>query len=365
MPASCTNGGTHEVRVDEEARERVHQRARAPPRSRSASRSSRRSSRARRAGSCARASPAATRSLANSSLVVDLRVDLVGEHPRARRARSARRRAATSCGASIPPVGFCGELRITSLVRSPSSASSASGSNAKSRSSQQRQRDRPSRRTSGSPTRRSGTPGRGRSTSSPGLQVASTVKNRNGLAPVGDEHAARGDLDAARGRQVLGDRLAEAPAAPPPGSSASRRRAARRSPPASRARGVAKSGSPISRWITSRPAASSAFARARTLNADSVPSSCRLSASVVTARAYPPFAAAGARGHPSHVPVPRLRLPAHPRRAGSLRARGARQAAGAGSAGNQAGVGAGRQARVRHRRTARAATSGSRCVRPN
>ena len=42
---------------------------------------------------------------------------------------------ATSCAGSIPPVGLCGELRITSLVRSLSSASSAAGSNAKSRSS--------------------------------------------------------------------------------------------------------------------------------------------------------------------------------------------------------------------------------------
>ena len=36
--------------------------------------------------------------------------------------------------------------------------------------------------------------------------------------------------------------------------------------------GVWKSGSPISRWTMSRPVRSSAFARARTLNAVSVPS---------------------------------------------------------------------------------------------
>src|SRR5581483_584433 len=46
-------------------------------------------------------------------------------------------------------------------------------------------------------------------------------------------------------------------------------------------RGVSKSGSPISRWITSRPWRSSSFARASTLNAVSVPSRARLSASRV------------------------------------------------------------------------------------
>src|SRR5579859_4521881 len=43
--------------------------------------------------------------------------------------------------------------------------------------------------------------------------------------------------------------------------------------------GVSKSGSPISRWITSRPSRSSSFARARTLKALSVPSRSRLAAS--------------------------------------------------------------------------------------
>src|SRR6266571_430657 len=42
--------------------------------------------------------------------------------------------------------------------------------------------------------------------------------------------------------------------------------------------GVAKSGSPISRWMTSRPSRSSAFARASTSKAVSVPSRSRLSA---------------------------------------------------------------------------------------
>src|SRR5437764_14389381 len=44
--------------------------------------------------------------------------------------------------------------------------------------------------------------------------------------------------------------------------------------------GVPKSGSPISRWITRRPEASSAFARASTSNAVSVPSRPMLSASL-------------------------------------------------------------------------------------
>src|SRR5919201_213085 len=56
-------------------------------------------------------------------------------------------------------------------------------------------------------------------------------------------------------------------------------------------RGVAKSGSPISRWMTSRPSRSSCFACARTLNAVSVPRRSRLAASpgvaaMLTERAY-------------------------------------------------------------------------------
>ena len=46
-------------------------------------------------------------------------------------------------------------------------------------------------------------------TSSPGLQVASTPKNRNGLAPGRDDDVARIDLEAAVAREVRGAGLAQ------------------------------------------------------------------------------------------------------------------------------------------------------------
>ena len=54
--------------------------------------------------------------------------------------------------------------------------------------------------------------------------------------------------------------------------------------------GVSASGSPISRWTTSTPAASSALALASTSNADSVPSLAMRSASFTSGR---PSASAG------------------------------------------------------------------------
>src|SRR5436305_1173819 len=74
--------------------------------------------------------------------------------------------------------------------------------------------------------------------------------------------------------------------------------------------GVPKSGSPISRWITRRPDASSAFARARTSNAVSVPSRPMLSASLSAMVAL--FARSVAELDPPPVDV-LLQLVAHRR----------------------------------------------------
>src|SRR5690242_4859954 len=74
--------------------------------------------------------------------------------------------------------------------------------------------------------------------------------------------------------------------------------------------GVPKSGSPISRWITRRPDASSAFARASTSNAVSVPSRPMLSASL--SAMVPPLARSVAELDPPPVDV-LLQLVAHRR----------------------------------------------------
>ena len=67
--------------------------------------------------------------------------------------------------------------------------------------------------------------------------------------------------------------------------------------------GVAASGSPISRWTTSTPAASSARALASTSNADSVPSLCMRSASSMTGYGKP------MRDHEVRVQRPGERFP--------------------------------------------------------
>src|SRR5918998_6516488 len=67
--------------------------------------------------------------------------------------------------------------------------------------------------------------------------------------------------------------------------------------------GVAASGSPISRWTTSTPAASSALALARTSKADSVPSSRMRSASFMTGYGSP------MRDHEVRVQRPGERFP--------------------------------------------------------
>ena len=133
-PASWTNGGTHDVELTKKRDERIDQRARAPPRSRTASRSSRTSSRSRRAGSSARASPARSR----STRTRPRRASPSTPRPRAPRHLSAAIISAAATRSSrpaTPPVGFCGELRMTSFVRGLSRASSSAGSKTKSRSS--------------------------------------------------------------------------------------------------------------------------------------------------------------------------------------------------------------------------------------
>src|SRR5206468_3951535 len=94
--------------------------------------------------------------------------------------------------------------------------------------------------------------------------------------------------------------------------------------------GVSKSGSPISRWTTSLPCRSSALARARTSNADSVPSRLMRSAtfmpcllvewSVIIALvdwvevAAGPVTMGWAGGHPAERPPARPLQSAAPRR---------------------------------------------------
>src|SRR3954451_6339401 len=107
-------------------------------------------------------------------------------------------------------------------------------------------------------------------TSSPGSHVARTPKNRNGFAPLATITRS-GPIATPRVRDssaAAASRSSGSPGAGPyPVSPA---------PIAANAAsdawaGVAKSGSPISRWTTSRPARSSSRARARTANAPSVP----------------------------------------------------------------------------------------------
>src|SRR3954466_6760265 len=107
-------------------------------------------------------------------------------------------------------------------------------------------------------------------TSSPGSHVASTPKNRNGFAPL---------ATITRSGPIATPRVRDRSAA---AASRSSGRPGAGQYPVSPARiaanaasdawaGVAKSGSPISRWTTSRPARSSSRARARAANAPSVP----------------------------------------------------------------------------------------------
>src|SRR3954449_4370724 len=107
-------------------------------------------------------------------------------------------------------------------------------------------------------------------TSSPGSHVARTPKNRNGFAPL---------ATITRSGPIATPRVRDRSAA---AASRSSGRPGAGQYPVSPARiaanaasdawaGVAKSGSPISRWTTSRPARSSSRARARTANAPSVP----------------------------------------------------------------------------------------------
>ena len=117
-------------------------------------------------------------------------------------------------------------------------------------------------------------------TSSPGLQVASTPKNRNGLAPGRDDDAAGVDLEPAVAREMGGAGL--------PQHGQARRGAvvrlavgpglAARVDDVARRREVGLADLQVD---DPAPDASSAFARASTSKADSVPRRLRLSASCI------------------------------------------------------------------------------------
>src|SRR3954468_24804194 len=131
-------------------------------------------------------------------------------------------------------------------------------------------------------------------TSSPGSHVASTPKNRNGFAPL---------ATITRSGAIATPRVRDSSAAAASRSSGSPGAGQYPVSPARIAAnaasdacaGVAKSGSPISRWTTSRPARSSSRARARTANAPSVP---RRSAADATVGAAVEVIAAECRSAP-------------------------------------------------------------------
>src|SRR3954465_4510108 len=107
-------------------------------------------------------------------------------------------------------------------------------------------------------------------TSSPGSHVARTPKNRNGLAPLATRTRS-GAIATPRVRDSSAAAASRSSGSPGAGQyPVSPARIAANAASDAWA-GVAKAGSPSSRWTTSRPARSSSRARARTANAPSVP----------------------------------------------------------------------------------------------
>ena len=143
------------------------------------------------------------------AVVQDPAVDLVGQDDQVVPDRQLGDRARDRARVRTPPVGLAGELMTSIRVRGRDERRELVEVDAEVVLHPDRDRDRRRRRRIGSSTRRSGSPGSGTMTSSPGSIEAEDRVEHHALAADGDEHAIRRDVEALAGGGVLGDRLAQ------------------------------------------------------------------------------------------------------------------------------------------------------------